>query len=105
METQDTPTSFHIMVDDFEVQYTTKGDVDYLLSTLTSCKYVYTTDWKGRQYCGITMEWNYKAHMCIISVPGYIKKSFYVSNTRLQQSHKIRHSQQRQYNMEKVYNG
>ena len=50
------PIVFTLWVDDFGVQYTTKGDVDYLLSALTACKYVYTTDWKGTQYCGITIE-------------------------------------------------
>ena len=54
----------------------TKRDIEYLLSALTACKYVHTTDWKGTQYCGITTEWDYKAHTRTISVLGYIKKVF-----------------------------
>ena len=68
------PIVFTLWVDDFCVQYTNKGDVVYLHSALTACKYVYTTDWKGTQYCGITIEWDYKARTCTISVPGYIEK-------------------------------
>ena len=61
-------------MDDFGVQYSNKDDVDFLLSALKECHYVYTTDWKGTQYCGITIEWDYKAQTCTISVPGYIEK-------------------------------
>ena len=61
-------------MDSFGVQYRTKRDVDYLLSALTACKYVYTTDWKGTQYCVKTIEWDYKARTCTISVPGFIQK-------------------------------
>ena len=35
---------FTLWVDDFGVQYATKGDVDYFLHALTECKYVYTAD-------------------------------------------------------------
>ena len=49
------PIVFTLWVDDFGVQYSNKDDVDFLLYALKECNYVYTTDWKGRQYCGITI--------------------------------------------------
>ena len=68
------PIVFTLWVDDFGVQYNNKKDVDYLLDALTCCKYKYKPDWMGTQYCGMTIEWDYKARTCTISVPGYIEK-------------------------------
>ena len=68
------PIVFTLWVDDYGVQYTDKKDVDYLLNTLTFCKYKFKPDWKGTQYCGMTIEWDYNARTCTISVPGYIEK-------------------------------
>ena len=68
------PIVFTLWVDDFGVQYINKQDVDYLLHALKWCKYKFKTDWKGTQYCGMTIEWDYNARTCTISVPGYIEK-------------------------------
>ena len=38
------------MVDDFSVKYTSKHDVEFLL-TLLRKHYALTVDWDGRQFC------------------------------------------------------
>ena len=32
------------------------------------------TDWKGKLYCGITLNWNYREGYVDISMPGYIQR-------------------------------
>ena len=68
------PIVFTLWVDDFGVQYSNKEDVDFLLNALPAYKYVYKTNWKGTQYYGITIEWDYKAQTCTILIPRYIEK-------------------------------
>ena len=36
--------------------------------------YKITTDWSGKQYIGITLDWDYKQQQVHLSMPGYIKK-------------------------------
>ena len=83
------PLVFTLWVSDFEVQYTTKGDVDYILNALINCHYIYTADWKGKQYCGITIRWDYKAQTCTILVLGYIEQILlrFQHQTRAKQQH------------------
>ena len=57
-------TRFCLCVDDFGVRYFTKKDANYLLDAIGS-QYKYTTDWKGRDYCGLSLEWEY--------AKGYVK--------------------------------
>ena len=59
--------------DDFGIKYTTKKDTQYLLETLRQ-KYTVTTDWSGINYCGLTIQWDYRNCHVDISMPGYINK-------------------------------
>jgi hypothetical protein len=34
-----------------------------------------STDGDGKQYCGLHIDWDYKARTCDISMPGYIARS------------------------------
>eukprot|EP00978_Attheya_sp_CCMP212_P014794 scaffold37878_cov107-Attheya_sp.AAC.4 len=36
-----------------------------------------TTDWDGTNYCGLTLEWDYKARTCDISLPGYVERALH----------------------------
>jgi hypothetical protein len=66
-------TVFCICVDDFGIKYFNKDDIDHLLGTLEK-HYTVTTDWTGRNYCGLTIDWEYNKQYVDISMPGYIEK-------------------------------
>ena len=65
---------FSLVVDDFGVKYCQRDDVDHLLGVLSQ-HYVCTTDWTGTRYCGLTLDWDYNARTCDISMPGYIERA------------------------------
>ena len=60
-----------LCLDDFEVKYFSDSDAKHLLQTLGKY-YQYTVDWSGRNFCGLTFDWNYKEGYVDISMPGYI---------------------------------
>lgn len=62
-----------IVVDDFGVLYLKKEDVDWLLDVLRT-KYELKVDWDGKLYIGITLQWDYKARTCRMSMPDYVRK-------------------------------
>ena len=61
------------MVYDFGIRYKNKKDADHLILA-PQAKYEVTQDWKVVIYCGITMEWYYKARQLDISMSGYVKE-------------------------------
>ena len=65
------PTKFCLCVDDFGVKYFSNQDLQHLLNALRS-HYTVTTDTTGKNFCGLTMDWNYAQGFCDISMPGYI---------------------------------
>ncbi len=64
---------FTLVVDDFGVRYTSRKDVDKLVSTLQN-KYKCSSDWEGDRYIGLTLNWDYDQRTCDISMPGYVKR-------------------------------
>jgi hypothetical protein len=36
-----------------------------------------TTVWACTKYCGLTINWDYQAHTCDISLPGYVKRAIH----------------------------
>ena len=66
------PTKFCLCVDDFGVKYFSQDDADHLLSSLRSSGFTVSTDWTGKNYCGLTLDWDYKAGHVDISMPNYI---------------------------------
>ena len=68
------PISFTLVVDNFDVKYVNKEDVDYLIASIKTA-YTLTKDWTGNVYCGIALEWDYKHGNVDMSMPGYIKKT------------------------------
>jgi hypothetical protein len=69
------PISFSLVVDDFGIKYTARKDAQHLLDTL-HLFYTVSADWDAKQYCGLTFEFYYIAHMCdVLSTPGYIERA------------------------------
>ena len=66
-------TTFCLCVDDFGIKYFSKEDVNHLLASLRQ-NYKISVDWEGKNYCGLTLEWNYEKGYVDISMPGYIEK-------------------------------
>ena len=66
-------TTFCLTVDDFGVKYVGKENAEHLIQALNS-KYKITTDWEGRLYCGIQLDWNYVERWVDLSMPNYIKE-------------------------------
>ena len=65
-------TKFCFCVDDFVIKYFSKEEAQHLLDFLGK-HYKYTTDWKGKNYCGLlTMDWHYNKGYVDVSMPGYI---------------------------------
>ena len=67
------PTKFCLCVDNFGVKYYSKDDANHLLNCLQQ-HYKISTDWNGRNYCGLTLDWNYDKQYVDISMEGYVKK-------------------------------
>ena len=65
------PTIFALCVDDFGVKYFKKDDADHLIQTLQE-HYEISIDYKGSNYCGLTLEWNYDQGYVDVSMPGYV---------------------------------
>ena len=68
------PTKFCLCVDDFGIKYFRQEDADHLLTALRSA-YEITVDYKGDNFCGLTLEWNYKNGYVDISMPVYVQKA------------------------------
>ena len=52
------PILFNLCVDDFGVKYFRTEDVHHLIQTVEK-RYKTTTDWKGENFLGFTLHWNY----------------------------------------------
>ena len=80
-------TVFVLTVDDFGIKYANWNDLQHLLNALKD-KYMITEDTEGKQYCGLTIDWNYTEGYVDISMPGYIDKTLrqyaYTPSTRPQ---------------------
>ena len=74
--------SFALCGDDFCVKYTHKANAQHILICLEKL-YKCTTDWEGKLYLGMTLNWNYTKPWMEKSMPGYINKvwtRFYSAN-------------------------
>lgn len=69
------PIAFCLVVDDFGVKYVGKEHALHLLKTLEDAGYVVTTDWEGKQFCGIDLAWDYTNGTVDLSMPGYVEKA------------------------------
>jgi hypothetical protein len=53
------PIAFSLIVDDFAVTYVGKQHADHLRNELLRT-YELTTDWEGKVYSGMMLQWDYK---------------------------------------------
>jgi hypothetical protein len=68
------PIQFTLVVDDFGVKYVGKENAFHLRHILEEhCQL--TCDWDGRQYIGMTLDWDYQLRRVHLSMPGYVKKA------------------------------
>jgi len=74
-------TKFCLCVDDFGIKYFCKDDLNHLLDTLRKY-YKISVDMDGKNYCGLSIYWDYAKHFVDISMPGFTSK------TREQLQHK-----------------
>ena len=68
------PICFALCVDDFGVKYVGKVHADHLINTLKG-HYDISTDWEGRRYIGLTLQWDYRNRTVRLSMPGYCEKA------------------------------
>ena len=68
------PTKFCLCVDDFSIKYWSIEDANHLCNAI-GANFRYTTDWEGKYYCGLTINWNYALGYVDISMPGYIQEA------------------------------
>jgi hypothetical protein len=66
--------AFTLWVDDFFVKYTTEESAKHLMETLQQ-DYELTADWTGARYLGMTLDWDYRARTCAVSMPGYVQRA------------------------------
>jgi hypothetical protein len=57
------PISFTLIVDDFAVKYVGQENAHHLRNALLR-HYGITTDWKGKVYSGMTLNWDYQKRTC-----------------------------------------
>ena len=64
---------FALCIDNFGIKYNNVNDLQHLLTALKQ-NYEITIDMEGKNFCGLTLEWNYTDGHVDISMPGYIAK-------------------------------
>ncbi len=69
-------TKFCLCVDDFGIKYFNQDDADHLLNALRA-HYKISVDTEGKNYCGLTIEWNYAKGYVDISMPGYVVRALH----------------------------
>ena len=68
------PISFTLVTDDFGVKYVNKTDAEHLVNVI-STYYPMTTDWSGKKYIGIDLDWNYEQREVRASMKGYVESA------------------------------
>ena len=68
------PVQFTLVVDDFGVKYVGEEHVLHLKQTLEE-DYTVTTEWEGKRYIEITLDWDYKRRQVHLSMQNYVAKA------------------------------
>ncbi len=66
-------TIFCLCVDDFGIKYFNKEDIQHFQDSLKDY-FQFHMDWTGKNYIGLSLDWNYKDGYVDISMPNYIEK-------------------------------
>jgi hypothetical protein len=69
------PIKFTLIVDDFCIHYEGKQHAHHLIAAFKQDYKAVTTDWEDTLFCGITLNWDYKAQSVDLSMPGYVEKA------------------------------
>ena len=85
------PITFCLCVDDFGIKFENRVDAEHLLSSLRQF-YSISTDWSGKNFCGLHLDWHYNEGYVDLSMPGYVDKVLLKFNTRPPQNHKRLHT-------------
>ena len=67
------PIAFTLAVDDFGIKFVGDKHINHLKRSLER-HYNITVDWKGGNYVGIRLKWDYEARTLEASLPGFVKK-------------------------------
>jgi hypothetical protein len=76
------PTVFSLCVDDFGIKYMNMDDANHLMTSIRK-HFKCTVDWTGKNYLGLTLDWNYIQRYVDLSMPGYVPRA------RLKFQHKM----------------
>jgi Reverse transcriptase (RNA-dependent DNA polymerase) len=68
------PIAFSLVVDDVGIKYVGKEHAQHLFKAFSS-KYTVTAIWIGKQFLGMTLDWDYTNGTVDISMPRYIAKA------------------------------
>ena len=68
------PVQFTLVVDYFGVKYVGKENALHLKNALQE-SYDVTTEWDGKGYIGITLDWYYERRQVHLSMPEYVEKA------------------------------
>ena len=68
------PIKSTLVADDFGVKYNGEEYALHLKKTL-KIHYKFITDWTGKRYIGITIDWDYVKRQVRLSMPGYVSKA------------------------------
>ena len=66
------PIMFSLIVDDFGIKYVGKEHARHLLASLKQYYGKVTTDWKGKLYAGINLNWNDEERWVKANMKGYV---------------------------------
>ena len=68
------PIQFWLVVDDFGVKYVGNKHAQHL-KTILKQHYEISTNWTGKKYVRLTIDWNYNQSDMHISMPGYVQQA------------------------------
>jgi hypothetical protein len=74
MEAQYSSHKLLLVINDFGVKYVGKENAQHLLDTVRHY-YKCSCNWKGEQYCGLTLKWDYEGKKVHVLMPGYVTKA------------------------------
>ena len=66
------PIILNLAVDEFGVKYIGKENADRLIQSLQKL-YTISINWTVSLFCGLTIDWDYAARTCDISLPKYLQ--------------------------------
>ena len=73
------PVSFTLCIDDFGVKYVGIEHANHLISVLQE-SYKISTDWEGKRYLGLDLDWDYKKLEVHLSMLSYVSDALKRSN-------------------------